>query len=118
MTCFSCSLFSTDYDRQNRAKGYAHIEFTSTEEAQKVIEHQDQNPFMLQMRRLFVHYAKKGPTSVVGKVTRKFPPSLTLWVANVPHDTTENDLRAVFKPFAEVQSARISMSPFCWVEVS
>ncbi|KAI0945980.1 hypothetical protein AcV7_010080 [Taiwanofungus camphoratus] len=105
-----------DYDWKGLSRGFAHVNFASSEDGQRVLDRQWEEPFQLQQRRLFISLArapKAQPSQA--KVNheeksfhRSFPPSETIWVGGLPSTVTKKDLRDMFERFGEIKAIRIS----------
>lgn len=109
------SIPRADYDWKGLSRGFAHVNFASSEDGQRVLDRQWEEPFQLQQRRLFISLArapKAQPSQA--KVNheeksfhRSFPPSETIWVGGLPSTVTKKDLRDMFERFGEIKAIRI-----------
>ncbi|KAH9943651.1 hypothetical protein B0H21DRAFT_695393 [Amylocystis lapponica] len=97
------------YNAEGVSRGFAHVDFASIEDAQRVLERQKEQDFSLQQRMLFVSYARRSQAEDGDKSSRRRnPPSETLWVGGLPEGTREEDLRDIFEPLGEIRAVRLS----------
>ncbi|KAF3055948.1 28 kDa ribonucleoprotein, chloroplastic [Daldinia childiae] len=93
-------------DPSGASKGYGFITFSNSESASRAIEEAD-NSFW-QGRRLFVQprTSPSGP-----RTTTKIPeqPTSSLYIGNIPYETSDADLNNIFRDLENVVNVRVAV---------
>jgi len=90
--------------------GYAHVEFAEKSSAVKVFKDNEERPVMIGDRPVRVDFAwprgPKGPRRDVDRTPKE--PSPTLFLGNLPPETTQEDIIEVLAPIGVVVGVRIA----------
>lgn len=94
----SCKLIR---DKNSGASlGYGFINFATTSEAEKAI--QSMNGLPLNNKTIKVSYARPSSTAIK---------NANLYVANLPHQFTQNELEAMFRPYGTIITSKVLIDP-------
>ncbi|PQE24749.1 nucleic acid-binding protein [Rutstroemia sp. NJR-2017a WRK4] len=89
-------------DARGLSKGFAYVEFETTEEATAAIEAKNQTVF--EGRRLVVNYINRTPRS---RDTN--PPSKSLFIGNLAFEMSDADLNTLFRDIRNVLDVRVAI---------
>jgi polyadenylate-binding protein len=99
----SCKL---ELGPDNKSRMYGYVQFSKSENAQAAIAKLHGKPLNGKELSLTVLTKRAERDDVVDNFTN-------LYVSNIPQSYTENDLRALFEPFGEIQSIRVLSEKQC-----
>lgn len=113
---FIPSLFlkiSLTGNQNGKPLGYAHVEFVTKSSAVKVFKDNEDHPVMIGGRPVRIDFAwprkPKDPQRDVDRASK--PPSPTLFLGNLPPETTQEDIIEVLAPIGIVMDVRIGALP-------
>ena len=90
-------------------RGFAHVEFVSTELARKVMHQHQEEALDFGGRLLRLDYAKQMARSARAfqEDDQDVTPRPTLFVGNIPYSADPEELASVFSDIAEIKDVRI-----------
>jgi len=96
----------------DKSKGYAHVEFESKQDATKATKDHNESPMMIGDREIRIDYAypvgRKGDGPLPRRAVKdRHEPSSTIFVARVPYEAKEEDIREALKSFGNIVAVRI-----------
>ncbi|KAL6308779.1 hypothetical protein BKA93DRAFT_746551 [Sparassis latifolia] len=94
-------------NRPGETAGYAHVQFASEGEAQKILEEHAQTPIVMSERPLVIEYAAnttrhQRPERVDAALREQTQETSTMWIGNLAESVTERELRLMFEPMGSV----------------
>jgi len=89
-------------DARGLSKGYAYLEFDTTEEATAALEAKNQTIF--EGRRLVVNYINRTP-----RPRETNPPSKSLFIGNLAFEMSDADLNSLFRDIRNVLDVRVAI---------
>ncbi|KAI1660189.1 RNA-binding domain-containing protein [Daldinia decipiens] len=93
-------------DPSGASKGYGFITFSNAESATRAIEEAD-NSFW-QGRRLFVQ-PRTSPSAPRSGVKSPGEPTTSLYIGNIPYETSDADLNNIFRDLEDVVNVRVAV---------
>ncbi|GBE87018.1 hypothetical protein SCP_1002640 [Sparassis crispa] len=99
-------------NRPGETAGYAHVQFASEGEAQKILEEHAQTPIVMSERPLVIEYAAnttrhQRPERVDAALREQTQETSTMWIGNLAESVTERELRLMFEPMGSVMDVRL-----------
>ncbi|KAK7752434.1 hypothetical protein SLS62_005587 [Diatrype stigma] len=94
-------------DGRGLSRGFGFVIFTTKEAADKAVAATD-NTFWHGRRINVQHRKSTGPANRVDRSEPK-PPSLSLYIGNIPYETSDTDLNDLFKSLDGVTDVRVAV---------
>jgi RNA recognition motif-containing protein len=108
---------SAGHGKDGRPAGFAHVEFRSLEAAMRALEGHQQAPLEGAGRRLTLDWAHRASVApresgtARGPFARESPPSATLFIGNLPFNTSQLVVSAKIKPVQSAKELRLGACP-------
>lgn len=95
-----------------KLKGYGHIQFSSSEEAEKALELSGsyiKDRFITVDRPMVPRALAQDTTTLASKVAAKPPGCKTIFIRNLPYEVTEAEIREKFMVYGPIMKVRLAV---------
>lgn len=106
------SLRLPKWHDSGKLKGYGHVQFSSSEEAEKALELSGsyiKDRFISVDRPMVPRALSQDSSSVADKVAAKPPGCKTIFLRNLPYEVTETEIREKFMVYGPIMKVRLAV---------